>query len=60
MARNTGNPPERTAYQVTTPEGRTYISEDGPDTGRKPGYDVAEVRGYNHPNGSGFVITSEH
>lgn len=55
----TDKQPERTAYRVTTPEDRTYISEFGPESGRKAGYEVEEVRGYNHPSGTGFVVTSD-
>jgi hypothetical protein len=50
-------PFEQTAYRVTLTNGRQVINLTGPD--EAPGNSNEEVRGYQHPSGTGFVVTSD-
>jgi hypothetical protein len=50
-------PFEQTAYRVTLANGRQVINLTGPD--EAPGNSNEEVRGYQHPSGTGFVVTSD-
>ncbi|MGW0948532.1 hypothetical protein ACWD4O_39080 [Streptomyces sp. NPDC002623] len=46
---------EEIAHRVTLADGRRVISLTGPD--EAPGNQNEEVRGYTHPDGTGFVVT---